>query len=183
MDISFDPVSFAKPAFPLRDRLRRGVWNLVWTCLFRLSPRPLHSWRRLLLRCFGAEVGEGSHIYPKAVIWAPWNLRMGKGACIGDGAEVYNPSLIQIGDYAIISQQSYLCGASHDYRRWDFPMISRPITIGPHAWIAARAIVSMGINIGEGCVIGAGSIVTRNMPEWSVCAGNPCEVIKEYRKS
>jgi putative colanic acid biosynthesis acetyltransferase WcaF len=128
-------------------------------------------------------VGEGSHVYPKAVIWAPWNLRMGKGACIGDGAEVYNPSLIQIGDYAIISQQSYLCGASHDYRRWDFPMISRPITIGPHAWIAARAIVSMGINIGEGCVIGAGSIVTRNMPEWSVCAGNPCEVIKEYRKS
>jgi putative colanic acid biosynthesis acetyltransferase WcaF len=108
---------------------------------------------------------------------------MGKGACIGDGAEIYNPSLIQIGQYAIISQQAYLCGASHDYRRWDFPMISRPITIGPHAWIAARAIVGMGINIGEGCVIGAASIVTKNMPEWSVCAGNPCRVIKEYRKA
>jgi putative colanic acid biosynthesis acetyltransferase WcaF len=127
-------------------------------------------------------VGEDSHVYPKAIIWAPWNLRLGRGACIGEGAEVYNPSLINIGDYAIVSQQAYLCGASHDYRRWDFPLISQPITIGAHAWIAARAIVGMGINIGEGCVIGAGSMVTKNMPEWTVCAGNPCRVIKQYRK-
>jgi putative colanic acid biosynthesis acetyltransferase WcaF len=182
MDISFDPLRFAKPAFPFADRLRRGVWKLVWACLFRLSPRPLHPWRRWLLRLFGAEVGEGSHIYPKAIIWAPWNLRLGRGACIGEGAEVYNPSLIDIGDYVIVSQQAYLCGASHDYRRWDFPLISQPITIGAHAWIAARAIVGMGINIGEGCVIGAGSMVTKNMPEWTVCAGNPCRVVKQYRK-
>src|SRR5262249_2480595 len=134
------------------------------------------------LRSFGAEVGQGSHIYPRAVIWAPWNLRMGKGACIGDGAEVYNPSPIHIGDYAIISQQAYLCGASHDYKRWDFPLISRPILIGSYAWIASRAIVHMGTQIGEGCVIGAGSVVTRNMSEWSVCAGNFCRVLKNYRK-
>src|SRR5215470_10583588 len=102
MDISFDPVAFAKPAFPWRDRFMRGVWNLTWASLFRPSPRPCHGWRRFLLRSFGAEIGAGSHIYPKAQVWAPWNLRLGKGACIGDGAEIYNPSLVRIGDYAIV---------------------------------------------------------------------------------
>jgi putative colanic acid biosynthesis acetyltransferase WcaF len=107
---------------------------------------------------------------------------MGRAACIGDGAEVYNPSLIEIGDFAVVSQGAYLCGASHDYRRWDFPLISKPITIGKHAWVAARAMVHMGVNVGEGCVIGAASVVTKDMPAWSVCAGNPCQVIKPYQK-
>lgn len=183
MDISFDPAAFAKPAFPLRNRLRRGVWNLAWLVLFRLSPRPFHGWRRFVLRCFGAKVGVESHVYPQAVIWAPWNLELGERACIGNGAEVYNPSPVRIGDYAVVSQGAYLCGASHNYRDWDFPLLSKPITIGRHAWVAARAIVHLGVQIGDGCVIGAGSVVTKNMPPWSVCAGNPCRFIKPYQKT
>jgi putative colanic acid biosynthesis acetyltransferase WcaF len=183
MDLAFTPEAFARPAFPFRDRAKRAFWNLAWLCLVRVSPRPLHKWRRLVLMCFGAKLGPGSHVYPKALIWAPWNLRMGKAACIGDRAEVYNPCPIEIGDFAVISQGAYLCGASHDYRRWDFPLISRPITIGDHAWVAARAIVHMGVRVGEGCVIGAGSVVTKDMPAWSVCAGNPCRVLKSYRKT
>ena len=105
---------------------------------------------------------------------------MEEGASIANAAEVYNPDWVRIGQYAVVSQGAYLCGASHDYRKWHFPLISAPITIGEHAWIAARAIVHMGIRIGDGCVIGAGSVVTRDMPAWSVCAGNPCKVIKSY---
>jgi putative colanic acid biosynthesis acetyltransferase WcaF len=139
-------------------------------------------WRRFLLRCFGAHVGRGSRIYSHARIWAPWNLRLGEVVAIADGAEVYNPSPIDIGDCAIISQGAYLCGASHDYRLWRFPLISKPIVIERHAWVAARAIVQMGVRVGEGCVIGAGSVVTRDLPPWTVCVGNPCRVIKEYEK-
>jgi putative colanic acid biosynthesis acetyltransferase WcaF len=181
--MSFDPATFAKPAFPLRDRMKRSVWNLVCFLLFRASPRPFHAWRRLLLRCCGARVGPESHVYPKAIIWAPWNLDLGQGACIGNGAEIYNPSTIRIGEYAVISQGAYLCGASHDYRDWDFPLVSKPITIGRHAWVAARAIVHSGVQVGEGCVIGAGSVVTKDMPAWSVCAGNPCRFIKPYERT
>jgi putative colanic acid biosynthesis acetyltransferase WcaF len=102
---------------------------------------------------------------------------------VADDAEIYNPALIEVGDFAVVSQGAYLCGASHDYRRWQFPLISQPITIGSHAWIAARAIVQMGVSVGEGCVIGAGSVVTRDMPPWTVCAGNPCRVMRQYEKS
>lgn len=182
-EATFVPEAFARPAFSLGNRLRRALWNVARLLLFRPTPRPLHAWRCLVLSCFGARLGSGCHVYPKAVIWAPWNLKLGKGACVGEGAEIYNPSLIEIGDYAVVSQDAYLCGASHDYRRWDFPLVSCPINIGDHAWVAARAIVHMGRRLGEGCVIGAGSVVTEDMPAWSVCAGNPCRVIKSYRKT
>jgi putative colanic acid biosynthesis acetyltransferase WcaF len=182
METEFDLEAFARPSFSLGNRLRRAVWNLVYLSLFRFSPRPFHGWRRLVLRCFGTRMGRGCHIYPGAIIWAPWNLSLGDSACIGDRAEIYNPSPIEIGDYAVISQGAYLCGASHNYRLWEFPLVSDSIIIGKHAWVAARAIIHMGVRIDEGCVIGAGSVVTKNMPAWSVCAGNPCRPIKSYEK-
>lgn len=101
---------------------------------------------------------------------------------IADDAEIYNPALVTLDDYVVISQGAYLCGASHDYRSWNFPTISRPITVHAQAWIAARAIVHMGLTIGDGCVVGAGSVVTHDLPPWHVCAGNPCRVIKPYEK-
>lgn len=179
---SFDPRGFGGPPFTPGNRARRALWNLVYTLIFRPSPRPMHGWRSFILRCFGATVAKGCHVYPRAVIWAPWNLRLGKGVAIADQAEVYNPSLVAIGDYAVISQGAYLCGASHEYRSWKFPLVTKPIVIGNHAWVGARAIVQMGISIGNGCVIGAGSLVTHDMPAWWVCAGNPCRKINPYRK-
>src|SRR3546814_1362494 len=70
-------------------------------------------------------------------------LLRARGGAIADGAEVYNPSPVRIGEWAVVSQGAYLCGASHDYESPEFPLISQPISIGPHAWIAARAIVHM----------------------------------------
>jgi len=183
METEFDLAAFVRPSFPLGNRVRRTIWNFVYIALFRFSPRPLHAWRRWILRCFGARTGRECHVYPRAIIWAPWNLCLGEAACIGDRAEIYNPSTIEIGDYAVVSQGAYLCGASHDYRKWEFPLVSKSIVVGNHAWVAARAIVQMGVRLGEGCVIGAGSVVTKDMPAWTVCAGNPCRAIKPYEKT
>jgi len=59
------------PSFPLSNRIGRAVWHIVYVLLFRISPKPLHAWRAFLLRLFGAKLGEGCHIYPKTIIWAP----------------------------------------------------------------------------------------------------------------
>jgi putative colanic acid biosynthesis acetyltransferase WcaF len=176
------PARRDRPSFSIRNRAARQVWNIVWLLLFRPTPRPFHGWRRLLLRCFGARVGAGAHVYAGARIWAPWNLVVGRAAAIADGAVVYNPSRIEIGESAVISQDAYLCGASHDFESWEFPLITEPIVVGRHAWVAARAIVQMGVTVGEGCVVGAGSVVTHDMPAWTVCAGNPCRAIRPYVK-
>lgn len=173
----------AAAPFSLRNRAARQVWSVVRFALFQPTPRPFHAWRRLLLRCFGARVGSGAHVYAGARIWAPWNLTADRGAAIADGAEVYNPVRIEIGAFAVVSQGAYLCGATHDYRSWEFPLVAAPIVVGPHAWIAARAIVLPGVSVGEGCVIGAGSVVTSDMPAWTVCAGVPCRPLHAYEKA
>jgi hypothetical protein len=127
-----------------------------------------------LLRCFGAKVGDETHPYPGSRIWAPWNLEAGIGVGIADGAEIYNPAPVILGDFVTISQDAYLCSAGHDYTHPEFPLVTSPIEVLPEAWIAARAIVPMGVTIGQGCVVGAGSVVRKNTPDWTVQTGNPC---------
>jgi putative colanic acid biosynthesis acetyltransferase WcaF len=114
----------------LRSRMGRAVWGVVYLLLFRPSPRPAHAWRAWLLRCFGAQLGQDCHIYAGARIWAPWNLHCADVVAIADGAEIYNEALISIGSHATISQQAYLCSASHDAHDPAFPLIAAPISIG-----------------------------------------------------
>ena len=103
---------------------------------------------------------------------------MHKFSAVGNGAELYNLAPIRIGAYSVVSQRSYLCTATHDYTAPDFPLHSKAITVGANAWIAAFAFIAPGINVGEGAVVGACSVVTKDVPPWTVCAGNPCRVIK-----
>jgi putative colanic acid biosynthesis acetyltransferase WcaF len=60
----------------------------------------------------------------------------------------------------------------------NFPLIAKPIVVGGSAWIAAEAFVHPGITIGEGAVIGARAVVTKDMPAWMVCVGHPCQPVK-----
>ncbi len=172
-----DPYLF--PAFPLKSRLLRVTWGMVYSTLFRTSPRPFHRWRAFLLRCFGANLGSNVHIYPKASIWAPWNLTCEDLATIADEAVIYNPSALTLGSHAIISQQAYLCGATHDYDDPSFPLISFPISVGRFAWICARATVQPGVQVGEGAVLALGSIATKDLDSWTVYGGVPAKRIKK----
>jgi putative colanic acid biosynthesis acetyltransferase WcaF len=174
---SVDP--YLVPAFSLKNRLLRGGWGIVNALLFRTSPRPCHRWRAFLLRCFGAELGENCHIYGKARIWAPWNLVCEDQATIADDAIVYNPERVTLGSHAILSQQAYLCGATHDYQDPAFPLIAFPILVGPYAWICARATVQAGISVGEGAVLALGSVATRDLDAWTVYAGVPARRVKQ----
>jgi putative colanic acid biosynthesis acetyltransferase WcaF len=170
---------YLKEVFSVGNRFKRFAWWIVYSLLFRPSPRPLHGWRAFLLRCFGAELGKECHIYPKARIWAPWNLVCGDVVAVADEAIIYNPSPITLGSHAIISQQAYLCGATHDYEMLEFPILSFPISVGAYAWVCARATVQPGVSAAEGAVLALGSIATRNLEPWSVYAGIPARKIKD----
>jgi len=169
---------FLRPSVSLSNRMARLAWGIVYALLFRPSPRALHAWRSALLRLFGAKLGADCHIYPCARIWAPWNLVCEDVVAIADDAEIYNPATVTLRSHSIVSQQAYLCGASHDHDDPAFPMIWMPITVGRYAWICARATVQMGIFVGDGAILGLGSIATRDMEPWSIYAGVPARRIK-----
>jgi len=166
-------------SFSISNKLARIVWSVVYLFLFKYSPKPLHAWRSFILRCFGAKVGKGVHVYPVVKIWAPWNLILHDQCGIANGAELYSQGIITVGKKAVISQGSYICTGTHDYTKEGFPLYTLPITIGDNVWIAADSFIHPGVTIGNGSVIGARSVVTKDMPEWMVCSGFPCKVLKE----
>jgi len=172
---------YQRPAFPLSSRLRRLTWNLCWLLFYRTSPRPMHSWRSMILRLFGATMGPDCHFYPASRIWAPWNLRCADSVAAADGVEIYNPAPIEIGSHAILSQGAYLCGATHDYDDPGFPLIAYRMTLGAYSWICARASVAPGVSVGEGAVLGLGSVATRNLEPWTVYAGTPAVQVKDRK--
>ena len=172
------PDPYLRPNTRLSVRLARALWHVAYVLLFRPTPRPMHAWRALILRAFGARLGPDCHIYAKARIWAPWNLHCEDAVAIADEAVVYNPAPVSMGSHAIVSEQAYLCGASHLYDDPAFPMVWRPIHIGAYAWICARACVQMGVRVGDGAILGLASVATRDLEPWSVYAGVPARRIK-----
>ena len=179
-DTAKDP--YLRPAFSLQNRLMRLVWNLCWLLLYRISPRPFHAWRSMLLRAFGAKLGRKCHFYPASKIWAPWNLICDDQVAVGDGAEIYNPAPIQLGSHAIVSQGAYICGATHDFDDPAFPLLAYSMTIGPYAWICARACVSPGTQVGEGAVLGLASVASKDLEPWGVYAGTPAVKVKQRQR-
>lgn len=162
----------------LANKLGRVLWGIVRFLLFRPSPRILRRYRVLILKLFGADIDWTAIVHPSVDIWAPWNLSMGPHACLAPRVTCYNVDRITIGDTATVSQNVHLCGASHDYKDPKFPLIYGPISVDAGAWICADAFVAMNVRIGKNAVIGARSVVTKDMPENMVCAGFPCVPIK-----
>ncbi len=163
---------------PLKTKLLRGLWHCFQPPFFKHTPRMLSPVRIFLLRLFGAKVGPACHIGAGVKVWVPWNLKMGERSSIGFDSEIYNFAPVEIGDHVVVSQRAYLCTSTHDHTHPHFPLVSSPIGVGSQAWIAAGVFIAPGVTVGEGAVIGACSVVTRSMPSWTVCAGNPCKPIK-----
>lgn len=124
-------------------------------------------------------MGSGCHFYPTSRIWAPWNLECSSHVTAGDGAEIYNPAPMYLGSHAIVSQGAYICGATHDYNDPGFPLLAYSTILGPYSWVCARAIVSPGVNLGEGAILGLASVATQDLTPWGVYAGMPARKIKE----
>jgi putative colanic acid biosynthesis acetyltransferase WcaF len=170
---------YTSQAFSLQNRILRYCWIVCWTLLCRWTPRPMHRWRILILRLFGARIGNQNSIYPNCTIWAPWLLRTGDLVTIGPRVEVYNPGGVRLGHHVILSQDAYLCGATHDYNVREFTYLKQRITLEPYVWICARAVVLPGVRAGKGAVLGAAALTSHDLEPWTVYAGNPCREVKK----
>jgi putative colanic acid biosynthesis acetyltransferase WcaF len=153
------------------------LWWMVQATFFRCSPQLFYGFRRWLLRLFGAQIGKGVIIRPSVTTPYPWKLKIGDYSWIGDNAVLYSFAEITIGNDAVVSQNSYLCAGTHDYRSPAFDIRALPIVIEDQAWLAADVFVAPGVTIGKGAVVGSRSSVFTNLPAMMVSVGSPARPI------
>jgi putative colanic acid biosynthesis acetyltransferase WcaF len=164
--------------FSVANRLRRAIWAVLYIAAFRPSPKPLHGWRRFLLRLMGARIASTAAVHASARIWAPWNLIMEDCAALGPYVDCYSVAPVTLGAGCVVSQYSYLCTATHDYTELALPLVSKPIMIGRSAWVCADVFIGPGVTVGEGAVVAARSSVYRDIEPWTVVVGNPARFLK-----
>jgi putative colanic acid biosynthesis acetyltransferase WcaF len=99
-------------------------------------------------------------------------------ACLGDRANAYTLGAIEIGARATVAQEAYLSTGSHDFTKPGIPLVTSKITIGEDAFLGARVFVMPGVTVGARSVVGACSVVTKDVPEDVFAAGNPCRVLR-----
>lgn len=170
----------------MATKVKRAVWNVVCIFLFRPFPTKMFwPWRRMLLRLFGAELNKSSHVYSSVKIWAPWNLRMKRGSCLGPNVVCYNQDMVWLKENAIVSQDAYLCTAGHETDKVNTAkegLITAAITLEKNAWVGARAFVGMGVIIGEDAIVGANAGVYKDVEPMNIVGGNPAKVIRERER-
>ncbi|MEP5338909.1 MAG: putative colanic acid biosynthesis acetyltransferase [Algibacter sp.] len=162
-----------------RSKIFVQTWWVVHALLFKPSPQVLYGWRRFLLRIFGARIGRSVIIRPNVQITYPWKVKIGDYSWIGDDVVLYSLGEIEIGKNTVVSQKSYLCTGTHDYKKIDFPIEAKKITIEDSCWLATDVFVAPGITIKKGCIVGARSSVFNNLQEMKVYIGNPAKPIKD----
>jgi len=164
--------------WPLSRRFLRVLWEFCWTLFCVWTPKPFNEWRLFWLRVFDAKIDGTPFVHQRARIAIPWNLTLHDRACLGDRANAYSLGQIEIGARATVAQEAYLSAGTHDFEKPEMPLVAGKIVIGEDAFIGARAFILPGVTIGARSVIGACSVVTKDVPSDVVAAGNPCRVIK-----
>ena len=169
------------PSFPLRHRLTRLAWSLVWSVFARWTPTPMFGWRRLILRLFGARIASTAKVYPMVEIWFPSNLTMHEHSCLAARVNCYCMDKIELGPHALASQGAYLCGGTHNIDDPSFQLQTKPIVLGANSWVAAEAFVGPGVRVGDYAVLGARGVTFKDLDAHMVYVGNPAKPLRKRK--
>jgi len=154
-------------------------WRFTWLVFCHWTPKCFNPWRIVVLKAFGANLSGMPFIHSMARIQIPWNLTMKHRACLGDCANAYSLGKIEILEGATIAQEVYLCTGTHDFNDPTLQLITKPIKIGKNSFIGARAMILPGVCIGDRAIVGAMSVVPKDVADHQVVAGNPAKKIGE----
>ena len=156
-------------------------------CLEKLydynQTRPLEAEKReALLKSMFASVGEGAYIEPPLhANWGGKRVHLGKQVYANFNLTLVDDAPIYIGDYVMIGPNTVIATAGHPIDpelRQRVTQYNKEVHIGNNVWLGAGVVVMPGVTIGDNSVIGAGSIVTKDIPANVVAVGNPCHVMR-----
>ncbi|RNL52641.1 acyltransferase [Pedobacter jejuensis] len=182
--------------------------SLALSMLIPTNDNKPRLWVRLFLNPFKHKRGKGAIVrYNTRLDVFPFNdFRLGNNSVIEDFATINNGvgdviigdktivgmgnviiGPVTIGNHVMMAQNIVISGLNHGYEDVNTPpslqkVSCKPIVIADDVWIGANSVITAGVVLGKHCIIGAGSVVTKNIPEFSVAVGNPARVIKQYNK-
>ena len=146
---------------------------------------PDSSERESLMRRILGHTGEQFVIEQPFFCDYGYNISIGENFYSNVNLVILDEAPVRLGDNVFIAPNCGFYTAGHPIdatRRNKGLEYARPITVGNNVWIGAQVCVLPGVNIGDGCVIGAGSVVTRDIPARSIAVGNPCRVIRKIEE-
>ena len=148
---------------------------------------PVHGNVLQAMREGRLEIGAHTLLEPNVWITAPGRARVsiGKGTFLNMGVMIAAEQLVEIGDHCMLANGCFVSDASHRYDDRERPITWQgfqskgPTRIGDNCWLGIGVVVTSGVTIGERCVIGANSVVTKDIEPFSVAAGAPAKVIRK----
>ena len=153
------------------DRIGERLFNLVITHV------PSHTLRQAWLRRFGATIGRGSSIMLGTTVFGARRLVIGDDVSIGSSVLLDARGGILVENDAVLASDVHVITGDHDPDSPDFGTRYGPVAIGHHAWIASRATVLRDVTIGAGGVVGAASLVRKDVGPLQIVAGVPAAVV------
>lgn len=161
-----------------------GIYSWVTTILWGLMDCLPPVLRTFFFRIILKKCGRGAYIDYRTYIRYASRVSVGARTWINRGCRFFashhfRDVEIRIGDHVAIAPECCFLAAGHDYHDRTLPDTAATITVGDYAWIGARTTILPGVSIGEGAVVGADSVVTHDIPPWSVAVGSPAKVIRE----
>jgi acetyltransferase-like isoleucine patch superfamily enzyme len=152
---------------------------------------PVHGNVLEALRDGRLDVGSGTLLEPGVWITAPGDarVRIGEGTFLNLGVMIASMALVEIGSHCMFANGCFVTDANHRFDdpgapvTWQGFTSKGPTRIGDNTWCGANVVITSGVTVGERCVIGANSVVTADLPPFSIAAGAPARVLREVRYS
>ncbi len=165
----------------------KRLYKFLGACLFYfynsfLTHFPLYSVRHAFLRhVFKIPIGTQTSVH-MGCFFAGRNVSIGSYTAINRNCYLDGRVKIRIGDRVSISPETYIISLTHDAQSRDLVAVGKEVVIEDYVWIGARAMILPGVTLSKGCIVGAGSVVTKDVPPFDIVAGVPAKKIGERNK-
>ena len=155
----------------------RFLWYFFNIVFFKSSLFPFNSLKLFLLRLFGCSLGKGVVIKPNVNIKYPWKLSLGNYVWIGEQVWIDNLDNVTIGNHVCISQGAILICGSHDYKKPSFDLITKEIILNDGVWVGTKSIILPGVVAESHAILSAGSVMSKNLENYTIYRGNPAKKV------
>jgi putative colanic acid biosynthesis acetyltransferase WcaF len=155
-----------------------NLYLALWNWFFSYCPS--YAVRRVLLnRMYGVQMGRNVSIHMGVKFLKPWGVAIGNNVNIQMGSFIDGRGGVAIGDNVDITLYVKILSQQHDIQDGIYTTQSKAVAIGNNCVLGSFSLIMPGVQLGEGVVIGAGSVVPKSIPQWSIAVGNPCVVKKK----